>query len=233
MTWLASPFSDGISGRLLSAVWDAWADLPAHRAELDGSDVYTLRRVVPGRPGVFVVKRIGIVGCGLIGRKRALSLGDHQLVAVTDVNGERAQALASQFPGCVALSDAQALAEHADVDIVVVATTNDSLTPSALAAVERGKHVLIEKPAARTAAELEPLLVAVARRGVVAKVGFNHRFHPGARKGSPAFQRGRDWIAAVYSRPLRPRRAARLRARVARRPRYRRRRRACLTRACT
>ena len=45
--FLLSPESDGISGRLLSAVWDPWADLPARRAELAESDIYTLRRIVP------------------------------------------------------------------------------------------------------------------------------------------------------------------------------------------
>lgn len=45
--FLLSDESDGISGRLLSAVWDPWADLPARRAELEKSDIYTLRRIVP------------------------------------------------------------------------------------------------------------------------------------------------------------------------------------------
>ena len=45
--FLLSPDSDGITGRLLSAVWDPWSDLPARRAELDKSDIYTLRRIVP------------------------------------------------------------------------------------------------------------------------------------------------------------------------------------------
>jgi 3-oxoacyl-[acyl-carrier protein] reductase len=49
--FLASPVSDGITGRLLSAVWDPWADLADHKAELAGSDVYTLRRVVPADRG--------------------------------------------------------------------------------------------------------------------------------------------------------------------------------------
>jgi NAD(P)-dependent dehydrogenase (short-subunit alcohol dehydrogenase family) len=49
--WLASPDSDGITGKLLSAVWDPWRELPAHRAELD-SDVYTLRRIVPRDRGL-------------------------------------------------------------------------------------------------------------------------------------------------------------------------------------
>ena len=44
--FLASGASDGISAKLLSAVWDPWAELPEHRADLE-SDVYTLRRIVP------------------------------------------------------------------------------------------------------------------------------------------------------------------------------------------
>ncbi len=50
--FLASADSDGITGRLLSAVWDPWERLPALRAELDASDVYTLRRIVPGDRGL-------------------------------------------------------------------------------------------------------------------------------------------------------------------------------------
>lgn len=48
--FLGSASSDGITGKLLSAVWDPWAELPAHLSELD-SDVYTLRRIVPGDRG--------------------------------------------------------------------------------------------------------------------------------------------------------------------------------------
>jgi NAD(P)-dependent dehydrogenase (short-subunit alcohol dehydrogenase family) len=49
--FLASAASDGITGKLLSAVWDPWADLPTHRADLDRTDVYTLRRVTPADRG--------------------------------------------------------------------------------------------------------------------------------------------------------------------------------------
>jgi NAD(P)-dependent dehydrogenase (short-subunit alcohol dehydrogenase family) len=48
--WLGSRASDGVSGKLLSAVWDPWAELQDHRADLD-SDIYTLRRIVPGDRG--------------------------------------------------------------------------------------------------------------------------------------------------------------------------------------
>lgn len=45
--YLGSAASDGITGRLLSAPWDPWRDLQEHRSDLDGSDIYTLRRIVP------------------------------------------------------------------------------------------------------------------------------------------------------------------------------------------
>jgi NAD(P)-dependent dehydrogenase (short-subunit alcohol dehydrogenase family) len=45
--YLASPASDGITGRLISAPWDPWPTLHEHTAELASSDIYTLRRIVP------------------------------------------------------------------------------------------------------------------------------------------------------------------------------------------
>jgi len=50
--FLASKESDGITGRLISAVWDPWLDLPSKREQLAKSDVYTLRRIVPEDRGM-------------------------------------------------------------------------------------------------------------------------------------------------------------------------------------
>jgi NAD(P)-dependent dehydrogenase (short-subunit alcohol dehydrogenase family) len=50
--FLASAASDGITGKLLSAVWDPWETLPEHLQELNGTDVYTLRRIVPEDRGL-------------------------------------------------------------------------------------------------------------------------------------------------------------------------------------
>jgi NAD(P)-dependent dehydrogenase (short-subunit alcohol dehydrogenase family) len=49
--WLASAASDGVTAKLLSAVWDPWSELPQHLEDL-ASDVYTLRRIVPGDRGL-------------------------------------------------------------------------------------------------------------------------------------------------------------------------------------
>jgi NAD(P)-dependent dehydrogenase (short-subunit alcohol dehydrogenase family) len=49
--YLATAVSDGITGRLISAVWDPWPELAGHREELKETDIYTLRRIVPGDRG--------------------------------------------------------------------------------------------------------------------------------------------------------------------------------------
>jgi predicted dehydrogenase len=155
-----------------------------------------------------MVMRVAIIGCGLIGQKRARSLSDSRLVAVADTDGTRAGQLAAHFPGCVASSDWESVIRRKDVDIVIVATTNDMLAPITGAAVRQGKHVLVEKPAARNAAELRPLAAAARQAGVVAKVGFNHRFHPAFIKARAIFDAGEVgrlmYIRARYGHGGRP-----------------------------
>ncbi|MEN9938084.1 MAG: hypothetical protein RLZZ387_4663 [Chloroflexota bacterium] len=138
--------------------------------------------------------RVAIIGCGLIGQKRARALGDARLVVVSDISAERARRLADQHPGCETAAWRDA-ATRQDVDLVIVATTNDALAAATLAAVQAGKHVLVEKPAARNSAELAPVAEAARGAGVVAKVGFNHRFHP-------AFARARAIVDAGELGPL-------------------------------
>jgi predicted dehydrogenase len=122
--------------------------------------------------------RVGIIGAGLIGKKRAAALGDAKLVAVADIDLSRAQALAAPY-GADATDDPHALAKRDDIDIVMIATTHMALAELTLAAVEAGKHVLVEKPGARNVDEITPVVQAADERGVLVRVGFNHRYHPG------------------------------------------------------
>jgi predicted dehydrogenase len=133
--------------------------------------------------------KVGIVGCGLIGRKRARALGEGKLVACSDAVFDRAQALAAEH-GAQAVADWREMVKRPEVQIVVVATTHDWLAPVTLAAVEAGKHVLVEKPAARRAGELEVVVQAASARGVLVRVGFNHRYHPALYKAHQMFVDG-------------------------------------------
>ena len=134
--------------------------------------------------------KIGIIGCGLIGQKRAVAAMESgaQVVAVADLDPARTKTLASRT-GAKICDTWQALIAE-DLDFVVVATTHDVLTPISLAAVEAGKHVLVEKPAARNAAEVLPLVEASRRTGRLVKVGFNHRFHPAIFKAHEMVEAG-------------------------------------------
>jgi predicted dehydrogenase len=125
---------------------------------------------------------VAIVGCGSVGQKRARSLGPLRLVACADAVFERAQALARTSSTAQPVRQWEEVLERHDVDVVVVATSNDALAGVARAAVLAGKHVLVEKPAGRRASELDPLIEAVARTGALVRVGFNHRYHPSLQK---------------------------------------------------
>ena len=133
---------------------------------------------------------VAIVGCGLIGRKRAAALGDARLVACADVDRAVAEALARTSAGAEATDDWLAAIDRADVSIVIVATTNDALADIGRAAVAAGKHVLIEKPAARSVAEIDGLIEGARRHRRLVRVGFNHRYHPALRKARELFDAG-------------------------------------------
>jgi predicted dehydrogenase len=121
--------------------------------------------------------RVAVVGCGLIGRKRAAALQGDELVGCFDVVLEAADALAAEYGGA-AHDSLEALPALAP-DVVVVATTHDRLAELSIAALEAGAHVLVEKPAGIGRAQVDAVAQAAKRAGRLVKVGFNHRFHPG------------------------------------------------------
>jgi predicted dehydrogenase len=134
---------------------------------------------------------IGIVGCGMIGQKRAKALGNGgQLVACADIDISRAENLAKGFCARVCL-DWQKLIELPEVNIVVIATLHNSLAEITLAAINAGKHVLVEKPAARSTTELEPVIAAAERQNIKVHVGFNHRYHRALRKAKEIVDSGK------------------------------------------
>ena len=132
---------------------------------------------------------IGIIGCGLIGQKRAKALGEGRLIACADINEARAISLAGNN-GVKSFNDWRELLALPEVDIVVIATLHDSLAEIMLAAIEAGKHVLVEKPAARNSTELEPVMAAAEKFGVKVHVGFNHRYHRAFHKARELFEAG-------------------------------------------
>jgi len=122
--------------------------------------------------------RVGIVGCGLIGRRRAAALAGARLTVCADADAERAAAVAQSQPGVKVAARFDELVRSDEVDVVVIATTNDMLATVSVAAIESGKHVFVEKPGGRTTAEIDRIAAAAARRQRLVRVGFNHRYHP-------------------------------------------------------
>jgi predicted dehydrogenase len=135
--------------------------------------------------------RFAIVGCGLIGRKRAEAIArlGHRMVLAVDRAKDCAVALAEPF-GAHQATDFRAATEAAEIDAVVVATPHAELSTIARASLETGKHVLVEKPAGRNLAEVSAVAKAADTAGRIVKVGYNHRFHPAMLKAREIVDRG-------------------------------------------
>jgi predicted dehydrogenase len=122
--------------------------------------------------------RVGVAGCGYWGSKhvRALrALDSVEQVTVIDPSPDRHAALARHFPGlgrAAHLSDALD-----DIDAVVIATPPSTHAGLALEAIAAGRHVLVEKPLATTAADARLMVEAAEAQGVALMVGHTFEYH--------------------------------------------------------
>ena len=136
------------------------------------------------------VLRVGLVGAGQQGRRHALAVcaaQDSDLVAVADVDAEALQALASEVR-CERASGWEEIVSRPDIDAVIVATPPYLHASISIAAMKRGKHVLCEKPLARTVAEGEDMVQVAQEQGAILQCGLSLRHHPGIRQA-------REWVA--------------------------------------
>ena len=127
---------------------------------------------------------IVLVGCGGRGVQahgaHAVRSQRLRLLAVCDPDAARREA-AAQALGVEGVADYRALLGRRDVQGVIVATGARQHAPIALEAIQAGKHVLIEKPLAESAATARGLVEAAERHRVVGMVGYQHRFTEFAR----------------------------------------------------
>jgi predicted dehydrogenase len=134
--------------------------------------------------------RVAIVGCGIIGAKRAAALApEDKLLACYDLNEQAAESLCEQHGATACATMDELLAT--DPEVVVVATVHDQLARLAECALQAGAHVLVEKPAGVSTAQIDHLIECQRASGRLVKVGFNHRFHPGIARAAEEVHSGR------------------------------------------
>lgn len=124
-----------------------------------------------------------IVGAGVIGTVHAEALdGLGTLVAVVDTDLTRAQKLADRFGAPVATTDLDAVLARTDVDAVSICTPSGLHADGAVAALDAGKHVVIEKPLEITLAAADRIVAAERRSGRTVAVVSQHRFDASTEK---------------------------------------------------
>jgi UDP-N-acetyl-2-amino-2-deoxyglucuronate dehydrogenase len=136
--------------------------------------------------------RFGIIGAGNIAPVHAVaitSLEGAELVAVADTDIQRGQTLVDQFGG-TAYADYRQMLQRPDVDVVTLCVPPDLHAPLTLEAAAAGKHVLCEKPMARSVAECDAMIAACHSAGVTLGVIFQGRFEPLALTLKAAIESG-------------------------------------------
>ncbi|MGQ9640862.1 MAG: Gfo/Idh/MocA family protein [Candidatus Bathycorpusculaceae bacterium] len=129
------------------------------------------------------MKKLGVavIGAGFWGKNHARvfrELKETELLAVCDINFERAKEIARQF-GAVPYASAEKMLKREDVEAVSICIWSTNLAKMAFKALDKGKHVLVEKPMATNTKQAEKLLEKAKREDLHLTVGFLMRFIPG------------------------------------------------------
>ncbi|MEK3882603.1 Gfo/Idh/MocA family oxidoreductase [Paenibacillus sp. PL2-23] len=128
------------------------------------------------------IYKIAIIGCGGIANGKHMpalkKLDNIQMIAFCDIVEDKAITAANQYgvEGAKVYTNYKELLSDSSIDIVHVCTPNDSHAEIAIAALEAGKHVMCEKPMAKTAEEAQQMVDAVKRTGKKLTIGYNNRF---------------------------------------------------------
>ncbi|TAL08477.1 MAG: Gfo/Idh/MocA family oxidoreductase [Chloroflexota bacterium] len=143
--------------------------------------------------------RVGLVGLGSMGRNhlRVIASRDGaRLAAVADPFAEALDAAVAQT-GAAGFAEPMAMISEAELDAVVIAAPTTAHLPLALAAIERGIAVLVEKPLAPTVDEALQIVAASRATGVPVQVGHVERFNPAVRELGRLL--GEGWLSTVYA----------------------------------
>ena len=143
--------------------------------------------------------RLGLVGLGSMGRNHLRVISSHPdtvLAAVADPAAEALEAATSQT-GAQGFEDPLAMIQRAELDGVVIAAPTTNHTALALAAIERGLPVLVEKPLAATVEEALAIVAAARARGVRIQVGHVERYNPAVLEMGRLLRAG--WLSTIYA----------------------------------
>ncbi len=129
--------------------------------------------------------RIGVIGTGRVARVHLNAVrdlaGQVELAAVCDAQRGRAERVAAEHGAGAVYTDYREVAADPRVQAAIVCLPNHLHCPAALALAEGGKHVLVEKPMARSLAEADRMIAAAGRHGVTLMVGQSRRFFRSSR----------------------------------------------------
>ncbi|WP_436875192.1 Gfo/Idh/MocA family protein [Mammaliicoccus sciuri] len=139
---------------------------------------------------------VGIIGCGGIANGKHLpslqKITEVNIVAFCDIDIDKAQAAAKEYgtENAKVYEDYQSLLKDGAIDVIHVCTPNSSHKELTVASLDAGKHVMCEKPMAKTTEEAQEMIEAAKRNGKKLTIGYQNRFRPDSQYLHKATERG-------------------------------------------
>ncbi len=124
-----------------------------------------------------IEKKIGIIGCGLIGWKRAKALKKKEILGCFDIDDLKSDNF-SKFFNCRKYTKINDIIDNKEITIIFICTTHKYLHQIALEVLKKKKHILIEKPGAINLPSLTLLKKKYKNKNIKLHIGYNHRYHP-------------------------------------------------------
>ena len=140
--------------------------------------------------GRQVIFKVGIIGCGLIGYKRAKSLGFRgNLIACADKNINKAKNIIPNKKVKV-YNSWKKLLQVKEIDIIIISTFHNQLGKILLEAYKKNKHILVEKPGTKNFSEIKKIISKIKGNKNKIRIGYNHRYHPSIIKAQKIIKSG-------------------------------------------
>ena len=151
-----------------------------------------------------------LIGAGGMGKRWGGVLVKHpeaDFRIIADVDAERAKTVAEPL-GLTSTGDIESVIQNSEIQAVVIVVPHKFLADITARCLKAGKHIIAEKPGARTVAELEPNIRLAKEKNLRFMIGFNHRFHPSHQVAKKLVSEGKigkpQFMRVVYGFGGRP-----------------------------
>jgi predicted dehydrogenase len=143
--------------------------------------------------------KVAVIGAGIMGDEHARCVAEsfrEELVAISDINIEKAKGLSEKYGGCTCYSNYNEMLDQCDIDAVCIATPDFLHTQPVMDCLNAGKHVLVEKPLATGLEDSKRIIETEEKSGRILMINYTHRW------AAPYFRAKSEILSGRIGKPV-------------------------------